>query len=124
MSAGQFNFTNTSYGRNAIEQGATWDISMVFKDGDGDPVDLTGYTARMMIRKNISDATPQLELSTTNGRIIITAGTGGIQLLVEAEDTADLDFVSGVYDLEIEDSGGVVTRLMEGEIELSKEVTR
>lgn len=124
MSAGKFNFTNTDYSKNAIEQGATFDYRLVYKTADDVPADLTGYTARMMVRQNIADTEPQIELSTENGRIIITALTGGIQLLIAAEDTAALDFNTGYYDLEIESGDGTVTRIMEGEVELSKEVTR
>ena len=124
MGAGNYNFTDTEYGKNAIQQGATFYFQMAFKDGAGTPIDLSGYTARMMIRKNITDAEPQIELTTENGRMAMTGATGVIELTIEEADTAALDFTSGVYDLEIISGSGFVTRLLEGEVELSKEVTR
>ena len=41
--AGQYNFT--------LEQGSTFSRTMVWKDKDGTPKDLSTYTARMMIRR-------------------------------------------------------------------------
>ena len=116
MAAGEYNFT--------IEQGATLDRTFIYKDGDGDPLDLTGFTARMHLRSRASAATTLLELTTTNGRIVITGATGTIRLVAPASVTAALNFNTAVYDLEIESAVGTVTRLLQGTIELSKEVTR
>lgn len=124
MSAGTYNFVNTGNEKEAIEQGATFDRSLVYKDAAGVAINLTGFTARMQVRASVKAVPVLLELNTTNGRIIITALAGAIRLLVAATDTALLTFRSGVYDLEIISATGVVIRLLEGEIELSKEVTR
>jgi hypothetical protein len=35
-----------------VEQGAYWDQPLLWKDSNGDPVDLTGYTADMQVRDN------------------------------------------------------------------------
>ena len=43
--------------------------------------------------------------------------------LLSATDTSNLTFDTAVYDIEIE-KGGLVTRLLQGKIKLSKEVTR
>jgi hypothetical protein len=52
-------------------------------------------------------------------------GTEGTVLLtINDADTTAFDFVRGVYDIEVIDSDGIVTRLVEGNVELSKEVTR
>jgi len=39
MAAGKYSFT--------IEQGSTVDFEITYKDSNGNPVDLTGYQARM-----------------------------------------------------------------------------
>lgn len=94
------------------------------------PVDLTGFTARMQIRKDIDDAEPLLELTTENGGLALGGSTGVVEILITASDSADLDpddFESAVYDLELVDpstSPATVIRLMAGKIRLSKEVTR
>ncbi len=107
-----------------IEQGATYAQPIVWKDSNGDAVDLTGYTARMQVRKTISATAVIIELTTENGRITLGGDNGTITLEITAEDTAALEQFAGVYDLELEASNGFVTRLLEGQVTVSKEVTR
>jgi hypothetical protein len=107
-----------------IEQGATLNKTFVWKDSTGTPINLSGYTAKMQVRQTVGSSTILLDLSTLNGRIIITAISGQIQLLVSATDTAAITWQRGKYDLELVSSTGIVTRLLYGEVEVSKEVTR
>ncbi len=105
-----------------IYQGATFRKRLVWTV-NGTAVDLTGFTARMQIRSSIGDSTALIEMTTENGGISITAVDGQIDLFISSDDTASLSFNSGVYDLELNDSGEV-TRLVMGKVNLSKEVTR
>jgi hypothetical protein len=107
-----------------IEQGATYNQPLVWKDSSGTAVNVTGYTARMQIRKTVDATTIILTLTTENGRITVGGANGLITLLVSAADTAALTTFCGVYDLEVISPAGVVTRLLEGQVEVSKEVTR
>lgn len=116
MSAGVYDFY--------IEQGATFNQPLVWKDSSGTAVNVTGYTARMQIRKTVDATTVILTLTTENGRITVGTSNGLITLLVSAADTAALTSFCGVYDLEVISPTGVVTRLLEGQVEVSKEVTR
>jgi len=110
-----------------IYKGATFRHVFIWKDGDEVPLNITGYTARMQVRKKIDDVATLLELTTENGGITITPLEGKIALYVSAEATAALTWVDGVYDLEmIIQIDGVddVTRLVEGKVTVFKEVTR
>lgn len=108
-----------------IYQGATFKRILRVKDAAGDPIDLTGASARMHVRENIADETPLLILDKDNARLVATDPEAGeLTLLISAGDTAALAFQSGFYDLEIAYSNGTVDRLLEGTIKLSKEVTR
>lgn len=88
------------------------------------PVNLTGFTARMQIRSTLEDTTVLVSLTTENGGIILGGVAGTIALLLTAAATAAFTFSNAVYDLEIIDAGGIVTRLLSGNVILSKEVTR
>lgn len=88
------------------------------------PVNLTSFTARMQIRPTLEDTTVLVSLTTENGGITLGGVTGTIALLLTAAATAVLNFSNAVYDLEIIDATGVVTRLLSGNVILSKEVTR
>lgn len=108
-----------------IEQGATFKHALVVKQGtSATPADLTGFTARMQIRTDVDAASPIIELTTENGRITITPLDGRIDLLIDADDTAAMSFDGGVHDLELVSAGGEVTRLVQGKVKLSREVTR
>lgn len=109
-----------------IYQGATWRHTLTWKTGDVEPqpVDLTGYSARMKAcRRNSTNATPFIALTTENGGITLGGSEGTITLQLSAQATAALN-ENGVYDLELEDGNGVVTRLLMGSIVISKEITQ
>lgn len=88
------------------------------------PVDLAGYTARMDIRGKVSDTAILLSLTTQNGGILINNVLKTITIIITAAQTAGLNFSQAVYDLELVNSDGVVTRFSEGTIQLRAEVTR
>lgn len=107
-----------------IEQGATYTQSLVWKDSSGDPLDLTGFTARMQVRKTKNATTTLLEATTENGYITVGTTDGTIEIEIPAEITAAITAKRGVYDLELISGAGKVTRLIEGGVEFSGEVTR
>lgn len=117
MAAGKHDIT--------IEQGATWSETVIASDESGTALNLTGYEARMHIRKNIDSEETLIELLSTGGspRIVITAALGKLVLTIPASVTALITEETGVYDLEIY-TGSTVTRLLEGDVVFSKEVTR
>jgi hypothetical protein len=87
------------------------------------PVDLTGYTARMQIRSKLEDLTVLTELTTENNRILIDNTLKTITLTIPASVTAALNFQSAVYSLELV-NGSEVTPFIGGTVSLVKEVTR
>lgn len=107
-----------------IIEGATFDLTLTWKNPDDSPVDLTGYTARLQVRPNAKDTgTPLLEMTTENGRITLGDELGTIQLQLSAATVTNLAWKSGAYDLEMV-SGVIVTRLLEGKVTVSQEVTK
>ena len=107
-----------------IEQGATWEQGLQYNDSNGDPMDLTDHTARMHIRESYDSAEAFIELTTENGRITLGGALGTIVLYISDEDTADLDFSSARYDLELALPDGTVKRLLRGKVKLLLEVTK
>ena len=126
MAAGNYTFI--------IEQGATTDFEIVWKDSTGSPVDLSNYHARMQVRSDYgstgtlyatlsssldSDGTG-LNLSGSNSQNPPTSGSVGI--FISATSSSNFTFGEARYDLEMV-SGSYVTRLLQGKVKLSKEVT-
>ena len=113
--AGTYNIT--------ADQGATFSRVLTWKDSDGDPVNLAGYSARMQVRSIVSSASPVLSLTTENGQITLGGALGTITLLVPASAMDDVPGGSYAYDLELV-SGSTVTRLVMGSFTVRAEVTR
>jgi hypothetical protein len=128
MAAAKYPFT--------IEQGVTTILEFQYKDENENPINLTGYSGRMQIKSDYADNAPTtyatfssslnpdgtgLNFSGSNGATPPTSGSIG--LYISAATSSAFTFESAKYDLEIY-SGSLVTRLVEGTIKLSKEVTR
>lgn len=108
-----------------IEQGATFGLTLTWKDAAGTPIDLTGYSARAHIRSMTQSASTLLEMTTVNSRIVLGGGAGTIVLSASAAVTAALAApVDAVWDLELESGAGTVTRLLAGDVHVSAEVSR
>lgn len=107
-----------------IEKGATYEHTIYWKDKLKQPINLTGVTARMQIRESVESSVVILELSTTNGKLIITPLLGKIDFLIDSTTTSNLIGSEGVYDLELTLVNGKIKRLIEGGIVFSPEVTR
>ena len=88
-----------------------------------DPYNLAGHTARMQVRRTIDSSTVMITLTTENGGISLDSDEGKITISMSDDQTAALTS-SGVYDLEIIDSSGNVSRVIQGTFTLSLEVTR
>jgi hypothetical protein len=124
MIAGNYNMLcqqGSSFGRViALEQPRT---PTEADPSEYEPYILTNHTARMQVRRTIESTTPLITLTTENGGITLNGAEGFINLSITAADTAALTS-SGVYDLEIISSGGLVSRVIQGTFTLSLEVTR
>jgi hypothetical protein len=105
-----------------IEQGATFRLQLAWKDGEGDPIDLTGYSARMQVRPRASS--DQVLVALVSGDGITLGDDGSIVVLASAERTEAVAGKRAVYDLELESADGTVTRLIQGGVNISPEVTR
>lgn len=107
-----------------IEQGATFRLPCTWKDENGTPVDLSLYTAQMQIREEIASSAALISLSSGTGEIELGVALGTILVTIPATTTATFTWTQGVYDLELTDLTGGVTRLLQGVVIVSPEVTR
>jgi hypothetical protein len=115
MAAGTLDFT--------IEQGATFNLLLTWEINDV-AVNLTNYTARLAARVDVEDTEVILSLTTANGGITLGGALGTISLDQTATQTTLLPAGGYVYDLELIAGSGTVTRLVQGELIISAEVTR
>lgn len=108
-----------------IFKGGTFNQTLTYETGEpSSPVNLAGYTAKMQIRSKPESKALILELSTTNGRIVLNETTGSIRLLISATITATLSVCDkAVYDLFLY-NGDVKTPVLTGNVIIAETVTR
>jgi hypothetical protein len=105
-----------------VEQGATWPETWTWRDAAGALVDLTGYTARMSWRDRAGAVA--LDFTTENGRITLGGAAGTVTPTATAADTGALPAPAVLsYDLFLTSPGGVVTRLLAGDVRVTPRVT-
>jgi hypothetical protein len=135
MAAGKYSFT--------IEQGTTVDFELQYKDSSNTPIDLTGYTGAMSIRSTYSGSgetylaltslsgsqyangkpSGSAFLSISGSNLSTPPSSGSIGIYIGWELTDGLTFTSpAYYDIELT-TGSIRTRILEGRINLSQQVT-
>jgi hypothetical protein len=111
----------------AIEQGSTFKISLVYKDGAKNVIDLTGWCARLTWKNNKGNT---YQFFTTNTeynqyKFSIDGPNGVISLIIPASSTNQFLFNNAKYDLELlspdpisSETGEYVTRILFGDIKI------
>lgn len=106
------------YSNLTIDQGASFSANIDVTDSDGDALNLDGYSVAGQIRKTYSSTTA-VDFTAS----IINASAGIVQISLSATQTNNMKAGRYVYDVEI-NSGGTITRVVEGQVEVTPGVTR
>ena len=101
-----------------IDQGTTFSTVINLTDDNGDPIDLTGYTGDSEMRKHYTSSNSQ------SFSIALGGNTGTVTLSLTAGQTANLTAGRYVYDVEVTSGANVVSRIVEGIVTVTPEVTR
>ncbi len=105
-----------------IDQGTTFSLTITIADANGNEIDLTGYTLRAQLRKSYGAA------SFTSFTVAAPApATGELIISLTGTQTSALKAGRYVYDVETVapvGEGSTVTRVLEGIITVTPEVTR
>jgi len=94
------------------DQAATFNFQFVIQN-DGVAWNLTGYTGTMTVKPFVGASTTTIVASTANGRMVLTAGSGRVNVTLSSALTTDITAGRYAYDLTL-DSGSEVTRILEG----------
>ena len=91
-------------------------------NGTTTPWNLTGYTGTMTVRPFFGASTTTVVASTANGRMTFDAINGRVTVTLSSTITGAIDPARYAYDLVL-DSGGTVTRILEGKFVVTGAVT-
>lgn len=109
----------------SIEQGSSFRMSLVYKDDLGNPIDLTGYCARLTwtTSKGAVQTFSTLNVDYSVYKFSIDAALGKLTLLIPASVTNTFNFETAKYDLELQSNddlyiggGKYTTRIIYGTI--------
>lgn len=101
-----------------IDQGTDFEVAMTLTDEGGNVLDLSNSTASAQIRKSYTS------LTFTAFATSINAIGGEITLSLDADQTGLLEAGRYVYDVELVDAANSVTRVVEGVVTITPQVTR
>ena len=100
-----------------IDQGTTFSTDLNLTDDNGDPLNLNNYQANSLIKKWYTSSN-SVAFTTA-----INATAGIITLYLDANTTANLYPGRYVYDVDLTDSSGAVSRVVEGYVTVTPSVT-
>ena len=101
------------------EQGSDYHLSIPVVNASGNPFTVTGWSARGQIRHPIDSDDVLYELDDD-----LTVEATTVELYIPAEASSEWSWRQAVYDIELVDPDGRPTRLLEGFVFVSPEVTR
>ena len=133
MAAGNYTFT--------IEQGATTDFEIQYKDSGSNAINLAGQYAEMRIRTNYggtvlatltssmgasnlsyTKASGSSFLSISGSNLTTPVASGSIGVYIGHAITDSFTYDTALYDIELT-NGQARTRILQGKVKLSKDIT-
>ncbi len=107
-----------------VDQNTTFLFTIDYRDSNGNPIALTGATAKMQVRDSKGGSKLSFTLtSPSTGGITIDEALGKITVRMTPTQTNKLFYPKSSYDIMITDSNLNKTKLLEGFITLSRSVT-
>lgn len=101
-----------------IDQGSTYSTTLMLTTETDEAMDLSGYTGAAQVRKHYTSS------NSSAFSVELNTNTGTVTLSMSANTTANLVAGRYVYDVEITSGSGNVTRVVEGIVTVTPNVTR
>ena len=105
-----------------FDKGSYFSKTIRVLNPDNSNYNLTGCTAAMQVRETFDSPDATLSLTSGAGNLIINTANSTIEIIIAPD--AALVYKKYVYDLEVTDSSSKPTRVVQGVINVSPEVTR
>tara|TARA_R110000851_G_scaffold303949_1_gene461690 strand:+ start:10354 stop:10683 length:330 start_codon:yes stop_codon:yes gene_type:complete len=101
-----------------IDQGTDFATTVSLTNSSGDQLDLTGMSASSQLRKTFSSS------NATAFTTALANNTGSLTMSMNNATTSALSAGRYVYDVELTDSSSVKSRILEGMVTITPEVTK
>lgn len=114
----------------SVWQGQTFDAQLALQDATGAALNLTGYSAQMMVRRDVEDATPVLTWGTATGEIVLGGAAGTLSFNVTGTATQNIptgnEVAAYAYDILLTNGATppFSQRIVQGQLTVFPAVTR
>jgi hypothetical protein len=109
-----------AYTELSVDQGSTFETTIDIKQDDGTAINLSGFSFAGQIRKSYYSTNPTASFTITP----IVGSVGTITVSLNAATTANIRPGRYLYDIKMTDTGAKITRVIEGIITITPQVTR
>lgn len=109
-----------AYAELTADQGSTFVADINLTEDDGSPINIANNTFQSQIRKSYYSSNVVANLTIT----VISGANGNLQLTLDSANTANIKPGRYVYDVKMTSNSAVVTRILEGIITVTPQVTR
>lgn len=103
-----------------LHQGADWSLRLTWKDDEGDPYNLTGWTAKLRFRDRQSYAVLD-ELTTEDGHIVLGGALGTLTATLDVLEIAAYTWTWATLNLTLIDPSGNPSPLLKADVFLAQE---
>lgn len=101
-----------------VDAGSTYSNTITVSASNGQPLNLTGYSVASQMRKSYGSSTVHSFTAS-----ILDATTGKVRLQLTDEQSAVIPAGRWLYDVEISSPSGAVTRVVEGIVTVTPQIT-
>lgn len=105
-----------------IDQYASFQTTVTWKDDDGTPINMTGYSVKMDIKTGY-DGDLIVGLTSADDSIDLNEAAGQMTVTLTPVQTGAFSFVRAFYDIVVTSPTGFATRILEGTFLLNKGIT-
>lgn len=109
-----------AYAELTVDQGTTFETSLDLTNDDGTAINVANYIFTSQIRKSYYSSNATANITVT----IADAANGNVKLSMTAANTANIKAGRYLYDLKMTSTTNVTTRVIEGIITVTPQVTK
>lgn len=108
------------YAELTVDQGATYESTLDLTNDDGSAINVAGYTFSGQIRKSYYSVNPTANLTIT----VSSAANGNLVISLNSATTTNIKAGRYLYDVKMTSPSSTVTRIVEGIITITPQVTK
>ena len=105
----------------SIKRGDSWSRTLYFQDGDGNPIDITGWTVFFTAKAKADDLDAAAIISKTI--TVFTDPTGGEAGISLSSTDTNQDIGSFLWDIQVKTNLGQIITVAEGILTITKDIT-